>query len=270
MKEFKTYLKENEKSPATIEKYIRDVKHFFSFAAGRSISKQLVIDYKEHLTQNYAITSANSMLAALNVYLEFMGCKECAVKRFAVQKSAYCSENKELTREEYNRLVRAAQTKGDQRLKLIIQTICATGIRVSELEHITVEAVKKGEAEVACKGKIRRIFIVKELRRKLDIYIRKKKISTGAIFVTRNGNPISRHSVWKQMKNLCSLAQVAAEKVFPHNLRHLFARLFYEIEKDIVKLADVLGHTSINTTRIYTVTTGIQHRKKMESLHLII
>ena len=270
IKGFAMHLIEDEKSSATIEKYLRDVRTFYHYAKGSVIDKHTVLKYKEHIGGSYAVSSANSMLAAVNVFLDFMGRHECRVKPFRMQKAAYCSEEKDLTREEYFRLVKAAARKGDERLKLIIQTICGTGIRVSELEHITAEAVRNGEAVVQCKGKTRKVFIVKALRKNLMEYVRKRGITSGPVFVTRTGRPVSRCNIWRQMKNLCRTADVAASKIFPHNLRHLFAKVFYSMEKDIVKLADILGHASINTTRIYTVTTGVEHRMKMERMRLIL
>ena len=192
------------------------------------------------------------------------------VKQYKIQKSAFCPEEKELTKAEYMRLVQAAKRNSNERLNLIIQTICGTGIRVSELQYITVEAVHKSEAFVNCKGKNRRIFIVAELRKKLLQYIKRQNIKSGAVFVTKNGKPVSRHNIWRDMKALCKDAGVSPSKVFPHNLRHLFARTFYGIEKDIAKLADILGHTSINTTRIYIITTATEHKRKMENMRLII
>ena len=267
---FAAYLRENEKSAATVEKYVRDVCAFFAFVGDRAIDRQEILDYKAHLGKHYAVTSANSMLAALNAFLRFCGAGELAVKRFAVQRRVFCEQEKELTREEYYRLVGAASRQKDERLCLILQTICGTGIRVSELQFITIEAVQRGEATVHCKGKNRRILLVSALRKKLARYAKAQKIQKGSIFVTRSGSPISRHHVWRQMKALCEQACVLPSKVFPHNLRHLFARIFYSMEKDIAKLADILGHSSIDTTRIYIVTTGTEHLKKMQRMHLIL
>lgn len=267
---FAAYLRENEKSAATVEKYLRDVGAFFAFAGESKIDKQTVLDYKAHLGAHYAVASANSMLAALNVFLRFCGASELAVKRLAVQRQVFCEKQKELTREEYYRLVGAANKRRDESLSLIIQTICGTGIRVSELQYITVEAVIQGEANVRCKGKNRRILIVSALRKKLARYAKAQKIHTGSIFVAKSGKPISRTCVWRQMKSLCRQAGVQPSKVFPHNLRHLFARIFYNMEKDIAKLADILGHASIDTTRLYIVTTGAEHLKKMQRMHLIL
>ena len=268
--QFERYLREEERSTATIEKYMRDAKCFVEFAGEGTLTKQTVLNYKIKLGDGYAVSSANSMIAAVNSFLRFCGRHELCVKQFKMQRQAYCSEKKELTRAEYLRLLEAAGTAQNERLSLIIQSICSTGIRVSELQYITVEAVRRGEAQVNCKGKSRRIFIVSSLRKKLLQYVKLHKIASGAVFVTRSGRPISRNNIWKEMKSLCARARVEPEKVFPHNLRHLFARTFYEIEKDIAKLADILGHQSINTTHIYIVTTGAEHKRKMENMRLII
>jgi len=270
LQEFELYLRNEERSKATIEKYMRDVRCFVGFIGSTEVSKQSVVDYKNKLGNSYAVASANSMIAALNSFLRFCGWHDLCVKQFRVQRQTYCSEEKELTRAEYIRLLEAANKKHNERLNLIIQTICGTGIRVSELQYITVEALGKGEAVVNCKGKNRRIFIVPELKKKLLRYVKEQKISSGAVFITRNGKPVSRNNIWKEMKALCEQAHVAPSKVFPHNLRHLFARTFYGIEKDIAKLADILGHASINTTRIYIVTTGAEHKRKMEHMRLIV
>ena len=269
MKKFKAHLQNEERSEATVAKYLHDVHCFFEFIGDASLCKQVVLDYKAMLGGRYAITSANSMLAALNSFFRFFGRHELCAKQFKLQRCAYCPEEKELTRAEYLRLLNAASRTHNERLNLIIQTICATGIRVSELRCITVESLSGGEVIVNCKGKIRKIFLVPELRKKLIRYAKNQNIVSGALFVTRRGAPLSRHSIWRMMKALCGEAGVSASKVFPHNLRHLFARTFYSIEKDIAKLADILGHTNINTTRIYIVTTGAEHRRKMENMRLI-
>ena len=270
IKSFEEYLLDEERSPATIEKYLRDVRCFADFAKDAEITKQLVLEYKNSLPETYELSSANSMLAALNSFLRFLGWHDLCVKRFKIQREAFCSEEKELTRDEYIRLLNAASSKSNERLSLIIQTICATGIRVSELQYITVEALRRGEAAVFCKGKSRRIFIVAKLRKKLLKYVAERKIRSGAVFITKSGSPISRNKIWKEMKSLCKDAMVNPKKVFPHNLRHLFARTFYGIEKDIAKLADILGHSSIDTTRVYIVTTSAEHKRKMEHMHLIL
>ena len=268
--DFENYLRSDEKSENTIEKYLRDVRAFCMFANSREISKAIVMEFKTSLVENYEVTSANSMIAAVNAFLRFMGWVDCCIKQFKVQKKAFCSEEKELTKAEYIRLVNVAKAEGNERLNLILQTICGTGIRVSELQFITVEAVRKGEAVVSCKNKTRTVFIVRELQKKLLNYIKTKGITTGCIFITKSGKPMSRCNIWREMKALCEQAGVSPDKVFPHNLRHLFARTFYGIEKDIAKLADILGHSNINTTRIYIITTGAEHKRKMENMRLII
>lgn len=267
---FKEYLILAERSDATIEKYIRDVRAFAEYAQSGSVTKETVIAYKKYLQDNYAVRSANSMLASINSLFSFLGWHDLRVKSLKLQRLLFCPEEKELTRAEYARLCSAAERKHNERLGLILQTICGTGIRVSELQFITVEAVRSGETVVNCKAKTRSVFIVKELRKKLLRYAAEQNIKSGMIFLTRTGKPISRTNIWREMKALCEEANVSPGKVFPHNLRHLFARVFYSIEKDIAKLADILGHSSINTTRIYIITTGTEHRRRMESMRLII
>ncbi|MBE6779706.1 MAG: integrase [Ruminococcaceae bacterium] len=271
IKDFHAWLKSEEKSENTVEKYIRDVTVFMEQLNDCKVTKETVIAYKNKLVERkYAVRSINSMLASLNSFFAFLGWLDLKVKSIKLQRQIYCPKEKELTKAEYLCLVNTAKKKGNERLNLMIQTICGTGIRVSELEFITVEAVKCGEAVVTLKGKTRTVFIVKELKQKLLRYIAEQKITSGAIFITRNGKPISRTNIWREMKNLCTEAGVNPDKVFPHNLRHLFARTFYAIEKDIATLADVLGHSSINTTRIYIVTTGDEHRRRMENMRLIL
>ena len=267
---FEKYLKNDEKSENTVAKYLHDLYYFLNFTQGKAIDKSMMLDYKALLGEQYAPSSANSMIAAVNAFLRFMGWGDCCIKQFKVQKKAFCSEEKELTKAEYIRLVNTAKEKGNERLNLILQTICGTGIRVSELQFITVEAVHKGEAIVSCKNKTRTVFIVRELQKKLLNYIKTKGIAEGCIFITKSGKSMSRCNIWREMKALCEQAGVSPDKVFPHNLRHLFARTFYGIEKDIAKLADILGHSNINTTRIYIITTGAEHKRKMENMRLII
>ena len=268
--EFEEHLILEERSVATIQKYIRDVKALTAYAQNSAITKETVIAYKKYLQENYAVRSVNSMLASINSFFSLFGWNDLKVKSLKLQQQVFCSEEKELTKEEYTRLCRTAERKHNERLNLILQTICGTGIRVSELQYITVEAVKHGEAVVNCKAKTRSVFIVKELRQKLLRYAAEQNIKSGMIFVTRTGKPISRTNIWREMKALCLEANVNPQKVFPHNLRHLFARVFYGIEKDIAKLADILGHSSINTTRIYIISTGTEHRQRMENMRLII
>ena len=268
--EFKEHLILEERSKMTVEKYIRDVKAFSAYTQNSIITKETVIAYKKHLQENYAVRSVNSMLASINSLFMFLGWHDLRVKSLKLQQQVFCPEEKELTKAEYARLCRTAERKHNERLNLILQTICGTGIRVSELQFITVEALKQGEAVVNCKAKTRSVFIVKELKQKLLRYAAEQGIKNGMIFVTRTGKPISRTNIWREMKALCIEANVNPQKVFPHNLRHLFARVFYGIEKDIAKLADLLGHSSINTTRIYIISTGTEHRQRMENMRLII
>ena len=268
--EFKEHLILEERSEITIEKYIRDVKAFSAYTQNTAVTKETVISYKKHLQETYAVRSVNSMLASINSLFAFLGWHDLRVKSLKLQQQVFCPEEKELTKAEYTRLCKAAERKHNKRLNLILQTICGTGIRVSELQYITVEAVKQGEAVVNCKAKTRSVFIVKELKQKLLRYAAEQNIESGMIFVTRTGKPISRTNIWREMKALCEEANVNPQKVFPHNLRHLFARVFYGIEKDIAKLADILGHSSINTTRIYIISTGTEHRQRMENMRLII
>ena len=267
---FRKNLELQEKSKSTIEKYIRDVKAFSAYTKNAAITKEKVIAYKKYLGNNYAVRSVNSMLASINSLFNSLEWHDLKVKSLKLQQQVFCPEEKELTKAEYARLCKTAKRKKNKRLNLILQTICGTGIRVSELQYITVEAAKQGEAVVNCKAKTRSVFIVKELKQKLLRYAAEQNIKSGMIFVTRTGKPISRTNIWREMKDLCEEANVNPKKVFPHNLRHLFARVFYGIEKDIAKLADILGHSSINTTRIYIISTGTEHRKRMENMHLII
>ena len=269
IKVFEDSLREDEKSVATIEKYLRDLHCFCAFANGKALDKSLAVAYKSELEKRYALSSANSMIAALNSFLKFAGWADCCVKQFKIQKKTYCPEDKELSKQEYLALVKAAEKK-NERLSLLIQTICSTGIRVSEVEFITVDAVRRGEAIVSCKGKTRTVFLVSELRKKLRKYAKAKGIISGAIFVTKSGRPLNRSNIWHEMKAICKDARVLQSKVFPHNLRHLFARVFYSLEKDVAKLADILGHSNINTTRIYIISTGAEHRRKIKNMRLII
>ena len=269
LKLFQEHLQKEEKSAATVEKYLRDVRAFVMFTKGQPITKEVTIAYKKYLEENgYAIRSINSMLASLNSLLDFLGWTACKVKTLRCQRQIYCTEEKELTKEEYMRLLDAS--KNQVQLNTIIQTICGTGIRVSELRYFTIEAVRRGEVSVHCKNKIRTILVPGKLKRLLLDYAKRKKIASGAIFVSKNGLPINRSNIWAQMKRLCKKAKINPEKVFPHNLRKLFARTFYSMEKDIAKLADILGHESIETTRIYIMTTGVEHRRKIERLGLVV
>jgi len=269
LRSYHQYLLREEKSTATVEKYLRDVRAFAFYADEGEITKEVVLEYKRELQKKeYAVRSINSMLASLNSFLIYMGWTDCKVKSFKLQRQVYCTEEKELTKSEYERLLKAAER--NEQLRLVMQTICGTGIRVSELKYFTVEAVSRGEVIVNCKAKTRTILIPGKLRKRLLDYARKQKIRSGVIFLTRNGKPLDRKTIWAQMKGLCKTAGVNPSKVFPHNLRKLFARTFYGIEKDIAKLADILGHSSIDTTRIFIMTTGTEHRKKIERLGLVV
>lgn len=268
--DFALALKMQEKSAATVEKYIRDVRRFLTFAAGRDVTRTLVLNYKATLIASYKVRSVNSMLAALNVFLHFAGCDECRVQQLRLQAAAYCPEEKELSRREYCRLVKTAEALGDKRMSLLLQTMCSTGIRISELQHITVEAVRDGRAEIRCKGKTRVVFLPAQLQNKLLRYCKATRRHFGAVFCTRSGAAMDRSNIWRAMKRLCRAAGVNPEKVFPHNLRHLFARTFYALDKDLSKLADLLGHSSINTTRIYIVSSGAEHRRFLEQMRLVL
>ena len=269
IEEFVKYLCREEKSVATQEKYLRDIRAFCIYANGSKITKELVVDWKKYLVeQGYAVRSINSMLASINSMLDHFGLTNCKVKSIRTQRQTYCTEDKELTKAEYLRLLDAS--KKNEQLNFVLQTICGTGIRVSELRYFTVEAMRCGEVTVDCKNKTRTILVPGKLKNMLLNYAKRSGITEGAIFVTRTGRPLNRSNIWAAMKKLCETAGVKPSKVFPHNLRKLFARTFYGIEKDIAKLADILGHSSINTTRIYIITTGTEHRRKIEQLGLVV
>lgn len=266
---FEKSLQEAEKSPITIEKYMRDVHKFMRFIEGKKVTKELVIAYKQKLVESqYAVTSINSMLASINAFLKFLEWPELQVKGIRIQKQIYCAEEKELTKNEYQRLLEAA--KGKPRLRLLLQTICSTGIRVSEVKYFTVEAVRTGEIHVQCKNKNRIVLIPNKLKRILLKYAKQNQIKKGMIFRTKTGKPLDRSNIWAEMKRLYKEANVNPAKIFPHNLRKLFARMFYKMDKDIAKLADILGHSSINTTRIYIISTGAEHRRQIERMGLVV
>ena len=270
MKRYLNYLKEQERSAATLSKYAHDLAAFCDYLQDEALTKAALIDWKETLLAQYAPATVNSMLAVVNGYLRFMGWGALCVRPVKVQRPLFLDEKKELTKAEYARLVHAAQRQENERLALVIQTICTTGIRVSELQFITAEAVQTGRAEIVNKGKRRLVFLPEKLRRLLKAYLRTQKKTAGAVFTTRTGKPLDRSNIWRDMKKLCESAGVAPEKVFPHNLRHLFARTFYAMEKDLSRLADILGHSSVNTTRIYTAESGSVHAQQMGRLDLII
>ena len=265
--QFQEYLHREEKSALTVEKYLRDVRRFLGWLEDKRLEKACVLDYKSLLMEHYTVTSVNSILSSVNAYLDFIGRRDCHVKTVKQQRRAFLPEERVLSRAEYERLLVAAKAK--PRLCLLMQTICSTGIRVSEHRFVTVEAARVGYAEVRLKGKCRTVFLPKKLCRALLKYAREREIRSGSIFVTAAGNPLNRCNIWAEMKKLCATAGVRREKVFPHNLRHLFARIYYGLEKDIVRLADILGHSSINTTRIYTMESGRTHQKQIEKLSLL-
>lgn len=259
-----------EKSAATIEKYLRDVRAFARWLEGREITKERTSEWKACLIErNYAPASINAMLSALNSLLDFLGLMDCRVKILKIQRRMFRDSSRDLTRSDYDVLTATARSKGKERLALLMEAICATGIRVSEVKYLTVEAAQEGRAEISLKGKIRTILIPMKLCRKLLKYAKKQRITCGEIFLTRNGTPISRRQIWAEMKGLCEAAGVAASKVFPHNLRHLFATIFYRVCRDIVKLADLLGHSNLETTRIYLLTTGAEHQRQLNRLGLV-
>lgn len=266
---FKTYLFNEEKSEATLEKYVRDIHTFFLWLCGRVVDKQTVLEYKAYLVENYKPASVNSVLSSLNSFFTYNEWYDCKVKSLKIQKQIFSSKDKELTKAEYERLLDAAKYKKNERLYLLMQTICSTGIRVSELRFVTVAAVNTGVANINCKGKFRQVFLPKNLCKILTKYMREQKITSGSVFVSRTGKPLDRSNIWADMKKLCESAGVSKDKVFPHNLRHLFARTYYSLQKDIVRLADILGHSSVNTTRIYTMETGEVHKRHIERLGLL-
>ena len=264
------HLCDQERSAATIPKYVHDLTALSTFLDGRPMTKGLLLEWKEGLIGRYAPASVNAMLAAVNRFLTFLGRNDLRLRPLKIQRALFLPADKELTRAEYIRLVRAAQSRDNQRLALVLQTICATGIRVSELRFITAEAVQTGRAEVVNKGKRRAVFLPEKLRRLLKGYLRAQKITAGAVFLSRRGNPLDRSNIWRDMKALCQRAGVAPGKVFPHNLRHLFARTYYALEKDLSRLADILGHTSVTTTRIYTAESGAVHARQIGRLNLVV
>ena len=264
------FLYRNERSPGTIEKYLRDINTFVQWLGNRDVTKELTADWKACLLeQGYAPVTINSMLSALNGLFKFLGWNECQVKFLKIQRRLFRDTNRELTRSEYDRLLATAKELGRDRLALLIETIGATGIRVSEVKYITVEAAQRGKAEISLKGKIRVILLSAKLCRKLLRYAKKQKTASGAIFRTKSGKELSRRQIWAELKGLCKHAGVEPGKVFPHNLRHLFATVFYRTCRDIAKLADLLGHSSIETTRIYLVTSGTEHQREIDRLGLV-
>ena len=253
IQEFKNYLIDEEKSAATLDKYIRDITAFMQWCKETELCKSIVLEYKRELIEKYAPASVNSILSSLNSFFSYNEWHDCKVKTLKIQKQIFASKDKELTKSEYERLLTAANDKKNQRLYYLIQTIASTGIRVSELRYITTDAVKSGQAVINCKGKMRVVILPKELCKMLKDYIKENNIKSGSVFVSKNRKPLDRSNIWKMLKALCETAGVSKNKVFPHNLRHLFARTYYSLQKDVVRLADILGHSNVNTTRIYTM-----------------
>ena len=269
---YERHLVLEEKSQLTINKYIHDIHAFYDFLMlqDEPMKKETVIQYKEYLIRRFSASSVNSMLTALNRFLYYNGWDKCRVKLLKTQRQIFCDQNKELTKSEYMRLLSAAKRKRNRRLYLLLETICSTGIRVSELQFITVQAIKTGQADVYCKGKGRTILLPEALCSTLKKYVKSQHIEKGMIFITKSGKPLDRSNIWSDMKKLCADAGVSRTKVFPHNLRHLFARTYYNLEKDITRLADILGHSSIDTTRIYIISTGAEHARQISSLGLVV
>ena len=267
---FGQFLLEDERSAATVEKYLREVRLLAAFLNGGEVTKASVAQWKTHLLEeNYNPTTVNGKLSAIDRFLSFMGWEDCRVKHLRLQRRLFRESNRELTKVEYERLIATADECGKERLSLLMETICATGIRVSEVRYITLEAAEAGKAEISLKGKIRTILMPGKLCRKLIKYARKNKIASGELFLTRSGRSLSRKQIWAEMKAICETAGVESGKVFPHNLRHLFARTFYKVCRDVVRLADVLGHSSIETTRIYLISTGVEHAQTLELMRLV-
>ena len=271
LEKFKQFLIDEERAAATIEKYRRDVQAFFTWLPEKTeVSKEMVLEYKRKLAAQYKSTSANSMLVALNRFFGFCGRRDLQVRLLKVQRVSFRERSREMSVEEYKRLVRAAREKKDERLSLLIQTLCSTGIRVSEHRCITVEALRSGSICIDGKGKERAVFLPKKLQKQLKYYCKEKKITTGPVFITKSGKPLNRCNIWAEMKALCKNAGIEPQKVFHHNLRHLFALTYYRLEKDIVRLADILGHANIETTRIYTSTTEEECLRSLSRMKLLL
>lgn len=268
IRRFAENLKQQEYGAGTIENYVRSVRTFNAWCRGLP-DKAGVLAWKAHLIDSYAPASVNAMLAGINCFFRFQGWPDCTAKPLRLQRRSFSIPERELSRDEYHRLIQTARASGNERLALAMETICATGIRVGEVGYITVEAARAGRAEIFLKGKIRTILLPRKLCGKLLRYARRQRTGSGKIFLTRRRNPLSRVQIWSEMKKLCAAAGVMASKVFPHNLRHLFARTYYSLYKDIVKLADLLGHSSVNTTRIYLLTDGAEHIWQLERMNLL-
>ena len=269
IKKFEEYLYKEERSDNTIKKYMRDIRFFRKWLQDRKIDKFVVIEYKKELCSRYAVNSVNSMLSSINAFFVFMSWHELKIKTLKIQRRIFVDKSKELTKAEYERLLIAAKDRKNERLYYLMQAIASTGLRVSEIKYVTCEAVKARQAVINCKGKIRQIFLPKKLCQMLRGYMKSRNIKSGPVFITRSGRPLDRCAIWKMLKDLCEAAGVSKDKVFPHNFRHLFARTFYSLQKDIVRLADILGHSSVETTRIYTMESGTEHVRQLQKLGLL-
>lgn len=269
IKEFQYYLYENEKSGATIQKYIHVLEELREYLDGREMTKELLVEYRDQLRERQKARTVNVKLSAINAYLTFSRMTEYKVKFLRHQRKAFVEDNRELTKEEYRRLLKAAKSRKNERLYHLMVTICSTGIRIGELKYITVEAVKKRKAEISLKGKERTVLLTRELQKCLLKYIRVRGIESGCVFCTKRGMPLDRSNICHDMKKLCTEANVHPDKVFPHNLRHLFARTFYGVEKNLSHLADILGHSSIETTRIYVAASARVHERTLKKMQLI-
>lgn len=270
VEKYLNYLKQEERSESTRKQYQREILWFLSDLEEKELTKESAVAYKQKLEKKYQPVSVNAKLAALNSFFRFIGKSDLCLKLLKIQRKAYCPAEKELSRAEYLRLIKTAENKKNKKLSLLLQTICGTGIRVSEVKYITSEAVQRGEAIIQLKGKTRTILLPRKLQSSLKKYLRQQQIVSGPVFITKTGHPLDRSNIWKMTKGLCKDAGVDEKKVFPHNLRHLFARCFYSIDKDIAKLADILGHSSINTTRIYIITSGREHRRCLDTMGLVV
>lgn len=271
MQGFVNGLRTSERAAATIEKYVREVERLYDFLAGRELTKEAMLEYRQRLCdKDEKPQTVNAKLSGINAYLKAIGRADCCIQLLKIQRRAFIDEERELTESEYKRLLQAAQERKQLRLRLVLETICSTGIRVSELSFITVEALRAGRAQVRLKGKIRVILFAKPLRRELENYARAQGIQTGCIFRTKSGKPLDRSNIWRDMKRLAKRAQVSEKKVFPHNLRHLFARMYYALDKNLAHLADILGHSSVETTRIYVSVSEREHEKTLSKMQLVI
>lgn len=270
IQKFKEHLIDEEKSVATLDKYIRDITVFMQWSNDQELCKSLVLEYKQEIIGKYAPASVNSIISSLNSFFVYNEWYDLKVKSIKIQKQIFANKDKELTKAEYERLLKAAKSKNNQRLYYLMQTICSSGLRVSELKYVTCDAVRCGQATINCKGKMRIVILPKQLCKMLKGYIKENNIKSGSVFVSKNGKSLDRSNIWSDMKKLCESAGVSKDKVFPHNLRHLFARTYYSLQKDVVRLADILGHSNVNTTRIYTMSTGETHRQQLQKLGLLL